>query len=84
MVMKRRCDVTLITTDDTIYTLCATYPQAIELLADFGFTQIRQPMMIQTVGRYMTLRKGCEMRGFDLESLVIYLKSHAIPVEEIR
>lgn len=74
--------MTLITIDDTIYTLCTAYPQAIELLADFGFTQIRQSMMVQTVGRYMTLRKGCEMRGFDLGSLVSYLKSHGVPVEE--
>lgn len=84
MVMKRRCDVTLITTDDTIYTLCTAHPQAIGLLADFGFTQIRQSMMIQTVGRYMTLRKGCEMRGFDLESLVSYLQSHGVPMEEMQ
>lgn len=74
--------MTLITTDDTIYTLCTAYPQAIGLLTDFGFTQIKQPMMVQTVGRYMTLRKGCEMRGFDLESLVSYLKSHGVSVEE--
>jgi hypothetical protein len=51
-------------------------------LYDFGFTQIKQPMMIQTVGRYMTLKKGCEMRGFDYEELVILLLSQGLQMEE--
>lgn len=76
--------MTQITIDDTIHSIAAAYPEIIDLLADFGFTQIRQPMMIQTVGRYMTLRKGCEMRGFDIELLIHYLRDHGIPVEEIK
>ena len=71
-----------ISSEDTIYTICNAYPQVIDLLYDFGFTQIKQPMMIQTVGRYMTLKKGCEMRGFDYEELVILLQSQGLHMEE--
>lgn len=71
-----------ITNKDTIYTICSEYPQVIDILYDFGFTQIKQPMMIQTVGRYMTLKKGCEMRGFDYEELVGLLRSKGLPMEE--
>jgi hypothetical protein len=71
-----------ITKEDTIYTICTEYPQVIDILYDFGFTQIKQPMMIQTVGRYMTLKKGCEMRSFDYEKLVGLLRSKGLPMEE--
>lgn len=71
-----------VTGEDTIYMICTQYPQAIELLYDFGFTQIKQPMMIQTVGRYMTLRKGCEMRGFDYDRCISILRSNGLPMEE--
>jgi hypothetical protein len=68
--------------DDTIYMICTEYPQVIDILYDFGFTQIKQPLMIQSVGRYMTLKKGCEMRGFDYEILVSLLRSKGLPMEE--
>jgi hypothetical protein len=68
--------------DDTIYMICTEYPQIIDILYDFGFTQIKQPLMIQSVGRYMTLKKGCEMRGFDYEILVSLLRSKGLPMEE--
>ena len=71
-----------ISIEDTIYTICSEYPQALRYLYEFGFTQISQPLMIQTVGRYMTLKKGCEMRGFDIEELVRFLKMKGIPLKE--
>lgn len=71
-----------ISSEDTIYTICTAYPQVIDLLYDFGFTQIKQAMMIQTVGRYMTLKKGCEMRGFDVDELTSLLQSKGLPMEE--
>lgn len=71
-----------ITKEDTIYTICTEYPQVIDILYNFGFTQIKQPMMIQTVGRYMSLKKGCDMRGFDYEELVSILRSQGLPMEE--
>jgi hypothetical protein len=71
-----------ITNEDTIYSICTEYPQVIDILYNFGFTQIKQPMMIQTVGRYMSLKKGCVMRGFDYEELVCILRSQGLPMEE--
>ena len=72
----------LITHENTIYEIYSHYPQAMDILYEFGFTQIKQPMMIQTVGRYMTLKKGCEMRGFDYEKLACLMRSKGLPVEE--
>jgi len=56
--------------DQTIFTILNQYPELIEILYDFGFTQIKLPGMIQSAGRFMTLRKGCEMRKLDINFLI--------------
>ncbi|MBV1710239.1 MAG: DUF1858 domain-containing protein [Erysipelothrix sp.] len=71
-----------ISSEDTIYTICNAYPQVIDLLYDYGFSQIKQPMMIQTVGRYMTLKKGCEIRGFEYEKLIELMRLKGLPMED--
>jgi hypothetical protein len=62
--------------DQTLFTLLNQYPDLIDVLFDFGFTQIKLPGMIQSAGRFMTLRKGCEMRKLDINILIkILLKN---------
>ncbi len=61
--------------DQSLFTLLDHYPDLIEVLYDFGFTQIKLPGMIQSAGRFMTLRKGCEMKKLDIDLLVkIFIK----------
>lgn len=55
---------------DTIYQLSKKYPEIVEVLKEVGFTQISEPQMIATVGRFMTIEKGCQMRGFSLEEVI--------------
>lgn len=59
--------------DQTLLSIVSQYPELIDLLYDFGFTQIKVPGMLQTAGRFMTLRSGCKLRKIDLEKLKIYL-----------
>jgi hypothetical protein len=82
MTLARRFTVSQISSEDTIYAICTEYPQTLKFLHEFGFTQIKQPMMIQAVGRYMTLRKGCAMRGVDYGELACILQSKGLPIEE--
>lgn len=60
--------------NDTIYQLSKKYPGIVEVLKEVGFTQISEPQMIVTVGRFMTIEKGCQMRGFSLEEVILKLK----------
>ena len=72
----------LIRSDDTIYTLNNQYPEIIDILYDFGFKQIKMPQMIQTAGRLMTLKKGCEIKGFNYEELIKVLYNHGFQIIE--
>ncbi len=67
---------------DTVYTIVTNHPRVIDILVDFGFTQIKLPQMIQTAGRLMTLKKGCDMRGFDYDQLKEVLHNNGFEVVE--
>lgn len=56
--------------DQSLFTLLDQYPDLIDVLYDFGFTQIKLPGMVQSSGRFMTLRNGCEMKKLDIDLLV--------------
>ncbi len=55
--------------DQTLLSIVSQYPELIDLLYDLGFTQIKVPSMLQTAGRFMTLRSGCELRKIRIEIL---------------
>ena len=55
--------------DQTLLSIVSQYPELIDLLYDFGFTQIKVPGMLQTAARFVTLRSGCELRKIELERL---------------
>lgn len=59
--------------DQTLLSIVSTYPELIDILYDVGFTQIKAPGMIQTAGRFMTLRSGCELRKIDISLLELVL-----------
>ncbi|HET6785733.1 MAG TPA: DUF1858 domain-containing protein [Erysipelotrichaceae bacterium] len=68
--------------DQSLFTLLDQYPDLIDVLYDFGFTQIKLPGMIQSAGRFMTLRKGCEMRKLDIGVLVNMLNKLGYTIKE--
>jgi hypothetical protein len=71
-----------IKSSDTIYALNNIYPEIIEILYNFGFKQIKMPQMIQTAGRFMTLKKGCEIKGFVYDELLNELHDNGFQVIE--
>lgn len=71
-----------ISLDQSLFTLLDQYPDLIDVLYDFGFTQIKLPGMIQSAGRFMTLRKGCEMRKLDIGILVKTLNKLGFTIKE--
>ncbi len=65
---------------DSVYAITNSYPQVVDILVDFGFTQIKLPQMLQSARRIMTLEKGCTTRGFNYEKLkeLLYEKGYEI------
>lgn len=53
----------------SIYELITKFPELKEVLFDIGFVDIIKPGMLQTVGRFMTLKKGSEAKRMDLSMI---------------
>jgi len=68
--------------DLSLFTLLDQYPDLIDVLYNFGFTQIKLPGMIQSAGRFMTLRKGCEMKNLDIDLLINKLINLGYTIKE--
>jgi hypothetical protein len=52
--------------DRTIADLTEQYPGLIPVLAEIGFAGIRNPATRKSLGRMITLRKGCGIQGKSL------------------
>ncbi len=70
--------------DQTLLSIVSQYPELIDLLYDLGFTQIKVPGMLQTAGRFMTIRSGCELRKIDIKLLSIKLKENGYKIKEAK
>lgn len=53
----------------TVYDLCKEYPDVKNILAELGFSDITKPGMLETAGRFMTIQKGSQAKGIDLEKI---------------
>lgn len=62
----------------SIQQLVKTHPVALDIMKDLGFKDIMKPGMIQTVGRVMTLEKGCRMKKIDYEKAKEAFLEHGI------
>jgi hypothetical protein len=54
---------------DSVYTLCTVYPELVEVLKAMGFTDISNPKMLNTVGRFMTLDKGAKLKNISIDHI---------------
>ena len=67
---------------DSLANILKQYPELLDILYDFGFTQIKAPGMLQTAGKFMTLKMGCELRKIDISELENHLVSLGYPINE--
>ncbi len=70
----------IIDLDKTVYTLCSTDLELASTLAQLGFTEIVKPIMLQTVGKVMTIAKGASLRGLDLQEIIRGLEKQGYTV----
>ena len=68
--------------NDSLANILKQYPELLDILYDFGFTQIKAPGMLQTAGKFMTLKMGCELRKIDVSALEDHLINLVYTVNE--
>ncbi len=65
----------------TLYELTEAYPELIDILKDLGFSGVAVPELRNTHGKEMTIPRGCEMHGKDLNEVVSTLREHGFEVK---
>ena len=55
--------------NDSLYKIITKYPNIKEIMRDLGFKDVVKPGMLQSVGRIMTIKKGCMMKSIDYETV---------------
>ncbi len=59
-----------ITLDQSIHRMVEQYPEIKDILFEIGFEDIIKPGMLQTAGRFMTLRKGASHKNIDIKTII--------------
>ena len=72
----------VISFNETIYELSKRHPDIVEVLHALGFHEIVKPGMINSVGRFVTLKQGASLRKIDLNKLVATLKQKGFIFKE--
>ncbi|WP_125607040.1 DUF1858 domain-containing protein [Lapidilactobacillus bayanensis] len=62
-----------ISLDMTVYELVNAHPEIVPIMTDLGLDGVTNPALLQTAGRFMTLRKGAAMKNIPLTQLVAQL-----------
>lgn len=71
-----------IDTHTPIKTFADKYPGFVDDMYDIGFTRIKLPGMLNTVGRVMNLRLGSQAMGFELEEVKERLQAKGYQVKD--
>ena len=56
--------------DKSVASLVKEFPEVADIMADLGFTEIKNPAMLASVGRIMNLKKGSQMKKIPMEAIV--------------
>lgn len=73
----------VIKSNQTVFELVKMYPELKEVLYDMGFKLINNPAMSSTMGKIMTIEKGCKMRDISLEVIIEKLKEKGYQYMEV-
>ena len=55
--------------NQSVYDIITAHPEFKTVLLEAGFTQLSEPGILETVGRFMTLQKGILLRGINQDEL---------------
>jgi hypothetical protein len=72
-----------INVNDTILSIITQDEKLKDILFELGFKEITKPGMLQTVGRFMTLKAGSSMRKIDLNKIKERLEALGYQVEGV-
>lgn len=67
----------------SVYELVSEYPELKDIMANLGFSEIKKPAVLHSLGKIMTIPKGAKMKGIAMTDIIIALTSNGFqPVGE--
>jgi len=66
----------------SIYELSKNDETFVEHMFSLGFDEIVEGMTLQTVGRFMTVKKGAKIKHIPLEDIIDYFAIHGYEIKE--
>lgn len=67
--------------DKPVYELAKEYPDFIDIFASLGFADIKNPVMLNSMGRIITVNKGSKMKKIPLEKIKEVFAEHGYEIE---
>ena len=68
--------------DKSVASLVKEYPEVTDIMADLGFTEIKNPAMLASVGRIMNLKKGSQMKKIPMEEIVRAFRENGFEITD--
>lgn len=55
--------------NQSVYAVVKKNPEVIDLLVELGFKPLKNPMMLNSIGRTTTIKQGAKLIGLSLEDI---------------
>lgn len=60
----------------SVYELVSEYPELQDIMVELGFTEIKKPAMLHSVGKLMTIPRGAKMKNIPMDKVIMALMEH--------
>ena len=67
----------------TVYELACEHEDFVDIMASLGFTEIRKKVMLNSVGKLMTVPKGAKMKKIPMEQIIAAFKEKGYEISGI-
>lgn len=74
--MKKKIDLS-----KSVHELIGQYPELADIMEGLGFSEIKKKIVINSVGRMMTVPKGAKIKGIPMERIVKALEDNGFELE---
>ena len=71
-----------ISSQTPIQELVNNYPEIAKIMSEIGFTEILNPLMLRTAGRFMNLEKGAKFRDVPWDTIVKAFEENGFIIED--
>ena len=65
----------------SVYELVTEYPELAGIMDELGFSEVKKPAMLHSVGKLMTIPKGAKMKGIEMLDVVAALVKAGFSIE---